>query len=375
VIAKYIATLAAAVLALALVFSTLRFATRSQELSGKAVDETWKLEFTLDADRDHTYRVSPRLQSALEDGITFVTAGPVRVVSSSVEITPKDVSWTENRTLYTSPGAGLVAHVKWDTPADSANGAHGTIFIHFPEIPGLNGKGPTFHSGGYQRDGQGRYELREVTTYSSGILISLARFLFALAAALPLAIIAHCIFWGFQLKSEKRVRIAALPPQGSGLPRTFYSNPILEWISWTLWIGIAAFIGAIMAVFSVYDGFMSSSMVWFVYIALGVGAVIALTAAYFAGKSALTMRVEANGIAYAHGREDLQWLTAGWSDLLLSQKSRTYQGNRREWLELEFKDNRKKLKVTEDVEGYAALRDLLLSVFRPPATAEPVKAV
>jgi hypothetical protein len=353
----------------------LRFATRSQELSGKAVEETWKLEFTLDEDRDHTYRVSPRLQSALEDGITFVTAGPVRVVSSSVELTPKDVSWTENRTLYTSPGAGLVALVRWDTPADSANGAHGTIFIHFPEIPGLNGKGPTFHSGGYQRDSQGRYELREVTTYRSGILISLARFLFALAAALPLAIIAHCIFWAFQLKSEKRARIAALPPQGSGLPRTFYSSPILEWISWTLWIGIAAFVGAIMAVFSVYDGFMSSSMVWFIYGALGVGMVVAFIAAYFAGRSALTMRVEANGIAYAHGREDLQWLTAGWGELSLTQKSRTYRGNRSEWLELEFNDKRKKLKVTEEVEGYRALRDLLMSVFRPRATAEPAKAL
>jgi hypothetical protein len=78
----------------------------------------------------------------------------------------------------------------------------------------------------------------------------------------------------------------------------------------------------------------------------------------------LTVRVESSGIAYARGRGDLQWLTAAWGEILhLVQKSRTYRGNTRYWVEIEFKDKRKKLKLTSDIEDYPALRDLLLRIF------------
>jgi hypothetical protein len=365
-ISKYLATLAAIVLLLSLGASTMKFAARSQVLSGKAFDETFQLEFTIDADSTHTYRITPQLQAALEQGTTLVADGAVRVVSSSVAIAPKDVSWTENRTTITSPGAGLVAHVKWDTPSDSPNGAHGFIYIHFPEVEGLTGPGVTFHSGGYEKDNQNRYVLREVNTYRTGMLLSFALFVFALAAGVPVGIVLHSIFWGFQLKSEKRSRLAALPPQGSELPRTFYPNPVAEWIIWTIIVAIAAFAASIMAVISALDGFMGSSMVWAIYIILGIGAVIALICAYFTGRALLTVRVDANGISYARGRGDLQWITAAWADiLLLSQKSRTYRGTRREWVELEFKDMRKKLKLQENIEGYPTLRDFLLQIFTP----------
>src|SRR5271168_4339003 len=122
-IPKYVATLLVAVFLVTFAASSLQFATRSQVLSGKALDETLKFEFTIEADSSHTYEISPRIKEFLESKIDFSTEGPVRVVSSSVEITPKDVSWTENRTTITSTGAAMTAHVKWDTPADSVNGA------------------------------------------------------------------------------------------------------------------------------------------------------------------------------------------------------------------------------------------------------------
>src|SRR5208282_3755422 len=147
-IPKYLATLAVAICLATFAASSLQFAMRSQVLSGKAVDETVPLEFTIDADSSHTYKIDPRIKKFLQDTITFYTEGPVRVVSASVEITPKDVSWTENRTTITSAGAALVAHVKWETPPDSANGAHGYIYLKFPGIPGLEGKAPNFRSGG-----------------------------------------------------------------------------------------------------------------------------------------------------------------------------------------------------------------------------------
>ncbi len=309
------------------------------------------------------YKIDPAFQKSLESFSSFVAEGPVRILSSSVHITPKDVSWTEDRTHFTAPGAGLAAHVKWDTPPDSPNAAHGRVYIRFPE---LTGKTISFHSGGYQKDDQGHFVLREVTAYRSNLALSFARLVFALSAGLPFGILLHSILWAFVLKTEKRSRLAALPEQGPDLPRTFYPNPILEWTLWTLLFGIGAFVSSIMAGVAISDGFMSSSMAWVSYIFVAIGAAIGLVSAYFTSKSVLTVRVEANGMSYAHGRADLQWLNASWWDILhLSQKSRTYRGTTREWLVIEFKDNRKKLKVTQNIEGYPILRDLLLRVVKP----------
>lgn len=363
-IGKYLASLAAVVLILSLAASTLQFATRSQVLSGKAVQETWQLEFTLDADSTHTYRINDALKKAFEENFTFVAEGPVRVKSAAVKITPKDVSWTENRQTITAPGADLTAHVQWETPSDSANGARGRIYISLQEIPGLAGK-LTFHSGGYQKDDQGRYVLREVTTYRTPFLLSLARFVFAFAVGLPFGIVLHSIYWAFVLKKEKRVRLASLSPQGAQLPRTFYPNPIAEWTMWTIFFGIAGCVGGLIAAITAPDGFISSAMVWVIYIALGVGAAVGLLTAYFTGRTVLTVRVDESAISYARGRGDLQWLSANWSDVLqLTQKSRTFRGVTRRWLELKFKDGRKKLKIVQTIEGYPALRDFVLGVFK-----------
>jgi hypothetical protein len=363
-IPKYTATLALTVCLVTFAASSLKFATRSQVLAGKPVDETLKIEFTVDADSSHTYKISPRTKQFLEERISFYTEGPARVVSAKVEITPKDVSWTEDRSTITSTGAAMAARLQWNTLADSANGAHGNIYLNFPEIPWLEGKSPNFHSGAYQIDGKGRYVIREVTTYRDAFTLSFARFVFALAAGVPLGVLLHTLFWAFVLKGEKRSRMAEFPPQGSGLPRTFYPNPIAEWTVWLLVFGIGAFVASMLATFTVYDGFMSSTFIWVIYMIMAITAAIALLVAYFNGKSLLTVRVDTNGISYARGRGDLQWLNAAWSDILLfRQKSRTYRGTTRRWLELEFNDKRKKLKIGQSIEGYAALRDILTSVF------------
>jgi hypothetical protein len=271
VVPKYIATLALAVLLVTFAASALQFAARSQVLSGKTVDETAELEFTIDADSSYTYKINPGIKQFLEDHISFYAEGPARVVSAKVEITPKKVSWTENRRTITSSGAAMAAQFRWDTPADSVNGTHGYIYLNFPEIPGLKGKAPKFHSGGYQKDDKGRYVIREVTTYQDTFRLSLARFVFALTAGLPFGILLHAIFWVFVLKSEWRSRVAEFPPQGSGLPRTFYPDPVAEWTIWLFVFSIGTFMASMMAGFSVYDGFMSSSVVSGVYIILAIG--------------------------------------------------------------------------------------------------------
>ena len=109
---------------------------------------------------------------------------------------------------------------------------------------------------------------------------------------------------------------------------------------------------------------MSSDFVSIVYIILGIAAAIALIVIYFTGKSVLTVRIETDGISYARGRGDLQWLNAAWSGILrVTHKSRTYRGNTSYWTEVEFKDNRKKLKIGQSIGGYPALRTTLTSSF------------
>jgi hypothetical protein len=159
-ILKYLATVAIAVLLVTFAASALQFATRSQVLSGTPVDETLRIEFTIDADSSHTYKISPAVAQFLRDRISFHAEGPARVISAKVEVTPKDVTWTENRQTITSTGAAMTAQLRWDTPADSANGAHGSIYLDFPEVPGLEGKTVSFRSGGYQKDNVGRYVIR-----------------------------------------------------------------------------------------------------------------------------------------------------------------------------------------------------------------------
>jgi hypothetical protein len=362
-IARYVASLAATVVLTTLFCSTLRFATRSQVLSGKAVEESWKLFFTIDADSSHMYEIDGRLKKSLEEGITFVAEGPVRVDSSSFVITPQEITWTENRTRKTAPGAVLAVQVKWETPADSPDGAHGFIYASLPILPGSF----SIHSGDFSWDNK-RLVLREVTTNRSSSSLFFARFGFALAAGLPLGIVLHSIGWGFLLSREKKSRIAALPPQGSQIPRTFYPNPIAEWSTWTFVLAIAGVLGCLLVFLS--GDFLSSSMIWFIYIALAVGAVIALICTYFTGRSLMTVRIDADSISYARGRGDLQWVMARWADVLqATQKSRTYRGTRREWVEIEFRDKKKKLKLSENIMGYPALRDFIFSLFAQRSSA------
>jgi hypothetical protein len=100
------------------------------------------------------------------------------------------------------------------------------------------------------------------------------------------------------------------------------------------------------------------------YIIVAIAAAIAIAAAHYTAKSVLTVRVNASGISYARGRGDLQWLDAPWTGILrFTEKSRTNRGRTTHWIELEFSDGRKKLKIRQSIEGYAALRDMLRNVF------------
>jgi ABC-type phosphate/phosphonate transport system substrate-binding protein len=77
---KYLATLAIAVVVATFAASSLKFATRSQVISGEAVDETLNFEFVLEADGTHTYRITPTIAQFLETHIGFHTDGPAALL-------------------------------------------------------------------------------------------------------------------------------------------------------------------------------------------------------------------------------------------------------------------------------------------------------
>ena len=221
----------------------------------------------------------------------------------------------------------MTVQLQWETPNDAANGAHSNIYMNFPKTPKFEGKMPTIHSGGYQRDDQDRFVIREVTTYRSPTQLSLARFLFALVAGLPLGISLHSICWAFVLKREKRIRMAALPILGAVWPQTFYPDPIAEWSIWLIVLGVGSFLPSMFAVLGIIDGFVSSSFVPVIYSVVAIVVALSLIAAYFTGKNVLTVRVDANTLSYARGRGDLQFLTVAWADIAqLAEKSQTSRG-------------------------------------------------
>ncbi len=192
-IARYISTLALTVAVLTLVAASLKFATSSQVLSGTTLDENLNFEFTIDDEID------ANLAQFLESHVWFKTEGPPHVVSANVQVTPKQVKWTENRHTITAPGAAMNVQLEWNTPSGSANGSQGSIYFNFPEIPGHEADTFIIRSGPYQVDDVGRYVIRQVTTYQSASLVALARIEFALAAGLPIGIVLHTLCWAFVL--------------------------------------------------------------------------------------------------------------------------------------------------------------------------------
>ena len=365
---KYLLTLAATVVSATLVVASLEFVSGSKVLSGQALSESLQFEFTIDAGGGQYYAIDADLAQFLQTHVDFTTQGPPHVVAVNVQVTPKQVSWNENPLnpglAHTAPGAAMNVQLDWNTPADSVNGSSGSIYLNFPQIPGLEGKKVVLRSGPYQVDSAQRYVIRRVTTYRSASMVAMARFVFALAAGLPFGIFLHTLFLGLRLVSaEKRARLSALPPQGAALPRTFYPDPVAEWFVWLPLLGASAFMGSIFAGFSVANGSMSSRLVHAVYIGLPITAAIALLAAYFTGKTVLTVRVESEGISYARGRKNLQWMSATWSQILgITPKSQTNRGNKRCWIEIMFYDLDTLKIIDERITDFAGLRDLLASV-------------
>jgi hypothetical protein len=371
---RYLGTLLLVLVVVCGVLSQLPFATRSQVRTGQPVTETWTNEFTLGSPSGKYYVIDDALKRVLEQSITFAGAGPVQVTSADVQITPKDVSWEENKTKYTATGAGMVAHVTWQIPDSAKDGERGDVHVEFPKIPGAPSYTTDFHHGAYQKTGDGRWLFREASGYHGSLSLVLARMLYSFSVALPVAILLQGIPWSIYLWRVKKARVAELqpPPGAPPLPRTFYPNPIAEWFGWMMTMFIFGFVGSMFAAFVLFDNYLSSSFDGFIIVIDILGLAVGLFVVWMARRSVVTVRVDPGEVSVAKGRGEPRWQTASWSQLRCADvKSRTYKGQTSYWVELVFPDGKKR-KVPQSIIGFDALRDLVLERYATHRLSPPV---
>lgn len=369
---RYFLSLLIVTVVMSAVASMFSFVTRSQVRGGATVEETWTNDFTLHQIGDKYYQVDADIKADLEKGVAFVGAGAIRVLSTTVEVSAKEVSWTSNKTEYKAPGGSIVSHVKWEAPADAADGASGTIHVEFPKIRGVPSYDLNFHSGSYQKTGN-EWVFREVTVHQGAISLALGRLVFGMSLGLPLAFLFQSGWWLLYLRREKKARLAALAPTTSDtLPRTFHPDPVAEWNVWCIMMLIFGGIGTLIGGIAISSGFLSTIIAWVIIGMVGLGALIGLLVVWLVRRTIVTLKIDADSLSVAKGRGVPQWLTASWAELKgAACKSRTYKGNRTEWVEVIF-PNGKKYKFYENyLPEYAVVREVVLALYdrhhQPPA--------
>jgi hypothetical protein len=366
---KYLTSLLIVVAALSLVCSFLPFVTRSHVASGAVMEESWKHDFVLSAGGNRYYQIDPELKSELERTIAFKGLGSVRVASAQIAITPKEVSWSEGKNKSRSaPGGEMSSSVRWEAAADAPDGAKGQVNVEFP------GFDPKFHSGGRQFT-DGKWVFREVTVYRSGMSLALGRFLFGMATGAPLAVVAHSIWLLFLFPRIKRARAAAdVPPAEAPLPRVFSANPVSEGQAWCLTLLITGLVASVIAAMSMFDGYMSTVLLWVIVCMLGAGVIIGLLIVWGLNRSVVTVKIDAENFAYTKGRGVPRWVAAPWRELrAVVPKVRKVKNSQIEWLEVTYADGTTRKIHSGKVADYPALRDMSVELFahhHPPASGE-----
>jgi hypothetical protein len=343
---RYLFSLLLALLLVCGLLSSLPLATRSNVRAGEVVAETWTVDFTLRKPDMQYYTVDDALKAALEQHLSFRAEGPVQIRSVNIQITPKQVSWTRNKTNYSAAGGRMVAHVTWAADPEARDRDHGYIRIFFGKLPDIPGYTFMFHSGAYQRSSNGHWIFRQVTIWRTPAHVFLGRMLFVASVALPIAILLHSIYWSLRIRGEKKRRLEELAALSDSTPGTciFYPSPTAEWFGSLFTLCMFSGIGLLPALIALAQNFQSSSMNLFILIELGIGVVLAITIALVVRACVVTLRVDKEGIAYARGRRrELRWTTARWRDLQNAVvNSMTYRGTTSTWVELTWPDGRKR---------------------------------
>jgi hypothetical protein len=172
-----------------------------------------------------------------------------------------------------------------------------------------------------------------------------------------LSILLHAALWYLLvLRPERAVRIAALPAQGSSMPRTFHPDPIVEWRAGLITVSVVAVITTTVVLG--WAGLMSDSRADWALTWVAAGVLVAALVARRARARVLTLRVDRHCISYARGRDEpLQWFDIQRADIVLCKEG-SYRGKR--WIVLRCKDRRRNIKIAAAaIVDYPTLRDVL----------------
>jgi|GEM_PF-3086327 len=378
-IRRYLVSLLILVVVLCAVFSSFAFVTKAQVGAGAVVDENFHTDFVLPItiSPGRYYRVEADVLQNFQQNTKFVASGPIDILSQNIQITTQEVSWKRDKTTITAPGASLQAQVQWR--AKTNTDGQGTIELTFPEYKLEKPYVIDLHSGNFQIDNGHRW-FRETQVYQNGASVFIGRMMFAGILAFPVGLLVHSIWWFFVLMREKRVRVAALAAGSSGaLPRTFHPSPIAEFFWFTVVMSFFGFFGAFICILACTDSYLSLTMFGVVVITEGIGFLIALFVVWCVRRALVTMKLDADGIAFAKGRGELNWVTARWADLReVEVKERVYKGNRTEWVEITFPDGKRRYFSENTVDDYKLVRDTMFALFRhhhqPPEAPQPPAA-
>jgi hypothetical protein len=139
----------------------------------------------------------------------------------------------------------------------------------------------------------------------------------ALTLALPAGILLHALAWYHRvLRRERAARIAALPADEAGHPRSFHPDPIAAWLAGQRALCLCAALAvAVVWAPGYFAGLVLYGPLLTAYILVATGAAWAAYAADWTAQVLVTIRVEQDGIAYARGRAPLTWTQVPWSGI------------------------------------------------------------
>jgi len=346
-------------LAFSIVGSWLPFAAHCHVLAGATVDEEFAGDCRAYVVPDQFPAVQPKLVPVLQEGVTFVGTGAVKVVSSKLEIPDPNFTRSDRGGYYGTPG---VARVQWTVPPETPAGSRGWIEVKVAPMEREHGFLGSFDSK-HTQVRNGKRVFREIVVHRGYLSLIGGRLLYG-AIGLPVALLLHTIWWMRQLRKERPALLAPLlPPDPPKLPCTFHPNPLAEWDGYNLVLVIFSGLGVFMLGLVLWMGFISGIFVGVVLVTLSVGLFFALLMVWWMRRVVVTLKVDADSVAYARGRGPLQWITARWAEMVsVRQRTMTHKGVTHEWIEMVFPGHVKRPIYTKTILHYALVRDTVLAL-------------
>lgn len=349
-IVKHVTAFLALLSLTCVVCSRLPVVTRMHVPAGTSREETWKVNVLLsrpDEPGKFYNTFDSKLNQIVKSGIRFESSGPLRVTSSEIDLRPTMVTWEAQKpngmrdAHYSAPGLEMVAHVKWQAVAQTASTEQGEIRMFFsPQVRNAECE-PLVH-GGFEQAADGSHLALRVALHASDAGLFLARCLYALVLALPLAAFPYSLAWAVVLhfRVKKRKAEAALLASEGEFPAP---PPMDDWRQgWTMFCLISGIGCFILTVPALTRQSLPSFHGTFMLVLLGGGLIAGLMIALSHHLTVLSVKMDAETLSCAKGRQQpLAWETARWEEIKeMKPVAMTIKGMTHRWIKVVFPSGR-----------------------------------